>query len=692
MIASSLAGGRARWQAASGAAMFVAISIGGGCRTNEAPSAPAGSSAAATAASAPDVAGSQAPSAAATKTPLAREGGSLARSARGDALYVADDPRSAIRVVSLPLGENIKDAPSVALPGRPGQIVATADLVLATIRDPGLLLLLRPDAAKGLVEVGRVTLPPDAWGVAVAPDGKTAVVTSAWTHKVSVVDLATKSVKASVDVEREPRGIAIRADGQAAYVSHLVGAALTRVPLDGSAPTRVDLAAAPLRAPFGTKVEASNGWALALSPDGKRLYAGRHALGAPFEAAWFGAASVDVLLTAKDTPIVAARAVKPIVKSALPKPPEDATLERQPIRLAEPRAIVYRAKTKTLLVLSEGHGALCELDASAIDPSVDTLERWPISDTPDPTEPAPTVCAGPTGLALASDEETAFVWCPGSGDLATVDLDAFGARAKAGVRVTHLADDPLPKLAARGRRVFHDASDTVTSGGLACAGCHPEGRDDGHVWMEVEGPMTKAPIFVASASILKNGYARQTPMLAGRVAAEGPYGWHAQNDDLGARAIEGMHLHRWLAPSRPWAELEKATQQRAEALAAFLRTGLVPPVKDAHALTPEEARGKEIFTSQEAGCAGCHVPETEYTNRTAVPLPKRAPPAGFADDPNPGFKTPSLSFVGGTAPYYPDGSETTLEDLVSHNEDRMGKTKQLSEQDRAALVAFLRSL
>jgi cytochrome c peroxidase len=56
------------------------------------------------------------------------------------------------------------------------------------------------------------------------------------------------------------------------------------------------------------------------------------------------------------------------------------------------------------------------------------------------------------------------------------------------------------------------------------------------------------------------------------------------------------------------------------------------------------------------------------------------------------FKTPSLLYVGGTPPYYHDGSSSTLEELIERNGNRMGHTKQLSNGDRAALIAFLRTL
>src|SRR5690606_6684744 len=128
-------------------------------------------------------------------------------------------------------------------------------------------------------------------------------------------------------------------------------------------------------------------------------------------------------------------------------------------------------------------------------------------------------------------------------------------------------------------------------------------------------------------------------------------------------------------------------------LQAFLRRGLVPPALEAREPTAEEARGKAIFESKEAGCAGCHRPETEHTDRVAYPL--RALPTRPGFDPEPQDaenRTPSLRFVGGTEPYFHDGSARTLEAVIEQNGDRMGKTSHLSAAQRADLVAYLRSL
>ena len=249
---------------------------------------------------------------------------------------------------------------------------------------------------------------------------------------------------------------------------------------------------------------------------------------------------------------------------------------------------------------------------------------------------------------------------------------------------------------ALGRRLFYNATDRITSGGVACAGCHPEGRDDGFVWHEAKFNSADgtAVNFVGSAENLPEedhvkGYPRRTPMLAGRVASAGPYGWHAESPTIDDRLTNGFGLHRW----GPMPKHEPANlSARAERLVTFLRRGLVPPPRVDRPETPEEQRGRAIFTSDQAKCSICHVPETGYTDRIAYPLVRRALPVGFDDEPRREFKAPSLLFVGGHAPYFHDGAAASLEELIDRNDDRMGRTNQLSKEDKAALAAFLRTL
>jgi len=127
-------------------------------------------------------------------------------------------------------------------------------------------------------------------------------------------------------------------------------------------------------------------------------------------------------------------------------------------------------------------------------------------------------------------------------------------------------------------------------------------------------------------------------------------------------------------------------------LADYLRSGLVPPPTLVKALDASELRGKAIFESDQARCSRCHVPASEFTDRTASPLPPLPQRPGFDVEPNPSFKTPSLWFIAGTAPYFHDGSQATLEALVRTNRDRMGQTSHLGPDAQADLVAYLRTL
>jgi cytochrome c peroxidase len=359
---------------------------------------------------------------------------------------------------------------------------------------------------------------------------------------------------------------------------------------------------------------------------------------------------------------------------------------------------VKRERTQSLLVAAEGLDAIVELDALSVDPTSAVMRTYAVGGGVDPYLRVATTCGAPQGIALSADEATAYVLCRSTYDVAAVTLDPHAGAAFAPVApvVDRFADDPLDNNAATGRRIFYNATDAITSGGLACSGCHPEGRDDGHVWHEARFN-TSDGTNVNFVGIMENlpeeervkGYARRTPLLVGRIAA-GPYGWHAESPDAPTRLVASFGLHRW--GGLPAQHQKANLDARASFLAEFLRRGLVPPPREERPLTPEEQRGKEIFLSEATRCAKCHVPETDYTDRMAYPLPRRLLPPDFDDEPNAAFKTPSLNHLDGHPPYFHDGTAATLEELIERNADRMGKTAHLSGEERAALVAFLRTL
>jgi len=485
---------------------------------------------------------------------LHREGQALVRSRSEPALYLADEDHSVLR--RIPLGPALTSPPplappgggvapatepafvdagevSVDLPGKPAQLLALGDRVLCTIRDPGMLLVL--SAGEHPEEIGRVALPADAWGLAVTADGSVAYVTSAWTHQLSRVNLAEMTVTWSVDVAREPRGVTVTADGARVYVSHLIGADLTRVDVTGDASKpivrRVALPADPLRTLAGdVTVEASLGYAALLSPDGRRLYTARHALGALWS--WQGNVTVDVLATATDEPVAIARAGKPygqLGTSELASNPfwadHAGVIAEGTEGFVQPRAMICRDKTRHLLVASEGEARLAELDALSSAPGLIVNRFYRLGGlTPeDPTTlQIPPHCGAPTGIALSADEDVAWVYCRSTDNVVAVRLTpdgerplsnevSFLARAQEHVRLSpwgpfayaRLAVPEVPADLALGRRLFYDAEEPVVSGKMGCAGCHPEGRDDGHVWQEIQEQYGKAHHYFAGPSLLR---------------------------------------------------------------------------------------------------------------------------------------------------------------------------------------------
>jgi DNA-binding beta-propeller fold protein YncE len=685
-----------------------------GCKTKPSPPAPAttaaGASAGATVAGAAGAVGD--PAASAAPAPPARsrshEGGAVSRGFDGKRVFVADEDHKAVRVVPVPLSAGPDAARSVRvidLPGPAGNVLALADGLLVTVREPGLLVAFS-EREGAFVETARVSLPADAWGLAVTPDERTVVVTSPWTAQVSIVPRTAAGGFApprSLAVDREPRGVVVRHDGSAAYVSHLTSAALTRVDLAKAEAQKIELPPSPLRAPMGVILPAALGYSLALSADGRRLFAPRHAIGAQGHESWFGASGVDVLLTDRDRPASPRWfAGSPAQKSPLASQlisGSDVARPGGPLGLlTQPRAIAFRERTNSVLVLSEGNDSLIELDALSPSPTDAVLGTQTLGFEPDAVG-ANQRGAAPAGLALSEDEQTAWVFCRSSYDLVEValGLDRTAAAAATGKRpILHLVDDPLGGDAASGRRVFFSALDKITSGGLACAGCHPEGRDDGQVWHEATFTTADGEHanFVGHAESVpkeaqKKGFPRRTPLLAGRVAAKGPYGWHGENADIVGRLRAGFGLHRW--GGIPKHEDQNLTA-RALYLTAFVRTGLREPPHEPREPTAQEKEGKAIFTSERAQCNTCHNLDQGLSDRVSYPLPMLPVQPGFEREENKQFKTPSLLHLAGRAPYFHDGSAGSLEALIEKNNDRMGKTVYLTSDQKAALVAYLRTL
>jgi cytochrome c peroxidase len=210
-----------------------------------------------------------------------------------------------------------------------------------------------------------------------------------------------------------------------------------------------------------------------------------------------------------------------------------------------------------------------------------------------------------------------------------------------------------------GRDLFHRTADpAVSSNGLACASCHPEGRDDGLTWSTSSGP-------------------RQTLMLAGRMGHTAPYGWNGQRPDLTDYVQTTVGRLGGAGISQPL----------IASIVDYL--GAVPPPPapaQGGDATERVARGRRLFFDAAQGCSSCHVGATG-TDQHQHDVGSQA-----KGDDTAKFDTPTLRFVRGTGPWFHDGRYSSLDELLAARDSKMGHSAQLPPDDRAALAAFLESL
>ncbi len=154
-----------------------------------------------------------------------------------------------------------------------------------------------------------------------------------------------------------------------------------------------------------------------------------------------------------------------------------------------------------------------------------------------------------------------------------------------------------------------------------------------------------------------------------------PYGWNGAGGDVEEHLTHTFQRLRGGGLPKP----------EADALLAYIGS-MQPPTTRAQDRA-KVARGKDVFSSRDTGCATCHLGDGTFTDHAAHDVGSKA-----KADSAPSFDTPSLKFVGGTAPYFHDGRYPSLHALLVEADGQMGHTGQLSKDDMDALEAYLRSL
>ncbi len=247
----------------------------------------------------------------------------------------------------------------------------------------------------------------------------------------------------------------------------------------------------------------------------------------------------------------------------------------------------------------------------------------------------------------------------------------------------------------RGKILFNTAKPPMSQRRwVACASCHPDGHHDARVWQNPEG-------------------LRKTTALYG-LAHTHPIHWSADRDEVqdfeytirsplmrGSGLVSGA-LKQKVGFNK--IELEEKMAGRSkdlDALAIYCNSFefelLSPHIPARGKLSAAAERGKQLFFSDEVGCAKCH--SGPYYTDSNLKKPYNLHDVGTGtEDPSekmgPLYDTPTLIGVYRTAPYLHHGKAKTLLDVLTtcNKQDNHGKTSHLKPNELDDLVAFLRSL
>jgi hypothetical protein len=577
--------------------------------------------------------------------------------------FVADEDDRALHTIDLESGRDVARTPLAAMPSE--VVIGPDGRLYVGLRSASAVAVLESSGSADapLTEASRLATGTEPVGLTLTPDGQTLLVTTGISHELKAFSLADGQSSFTVSLPREPRSLVVLAEGSRAFVAHAAGSTVSAVDLGaGNHPiTSVDLSG---------QLVAYQGLC-AFRPlmrvGGEPSSPVTYRAGAMRGVQGFGIIDVagTILVpqvnawshdTQNATPGYGpARGVTEISriaaidgKKAAIHPDSVSIPGMQGTQCLLPRAVVKHPGHKSVLVACLGIDSVVEMMLS-----VDGMTFQPISDR---TWKVP---AGPEGLAVDRVGRFAVVFSQFARELTVLDLhdrQKSGPFARPEEKPLSIALTPLsaPRDAAydAGRRLFHAAGDhRISSDGRACASCHPDGRDDGLVWSTPRG-------------------LRQTPMLAGRTFDTAPYGWEGARSDLREHIVNTVQ-QRLVGAGLADAELD--------GLVAYVRD-LPGPGAPARSKSASEARGEALFRSGEVGCARCHDGEAR-TDKQAHDIQSGGT-----------FDTPSLRFVGGTAPYFHDGRYPTLRALLADTDGRMGHTGQLEEAELGDLESYLRSL
>ena len=478
-------------------------------------------------------------------------------------------------------------------------------------------------------------------GVALSPNGRMLAVSELGDDIVRLIDTVSSETVGTVPVPDRPYGLAFTPQGTNLVITHLLRGDVTIVDLDDLSctfiPTWMNVAPAP---------------AVTINAEGTRAYLPQtmaHGLGrnTQFDNTVFAKVSVIDL---QDNVHATAEHI------SLPE-------KDQPVGLPWD------------VSLAKGGTELWVVNASSNDVSILSIE--------DPKRPRRVahiaVSHNPRGILIDEGRGRAYVANSLSGTVSIIDTAAYELIDE--VPVTKI---PLPPILLTGKRLFHTSArgDVSKAAWISCNTCHIEGEHDGRTWLlQYTGDVP-----IGADPVVR----RNTTSLLGMIETY-PLRWSAEWDEsadsefsirfeqFGTGLIEGEMYPPLGAPNQ-------GRSYELDCLAAFIDSLRLPERQ--HALAPAEERGRALFESELTGCAVCH-PAPLYTDlkQQDVGTVNGTDEEWFG----PLIDTPTLRFLYDSAPYFHDGSMTTLEEALTFPSPKSEHdvSSILTEEQIDDLIRFL---
>lgn len=550
------------------------------------------------------------------------------------------------------------------------------------------------------ISVGRVPR-----GFSLSPDGKRLFVTNSWDDSLSVIDTNALAVTATWPVGSEPSSVLEDRAGKRLFVANRISNDIAVLDAETGAEEK--------------RLLAGRGASyLALSPDGKKLYAthvypnpspyrtapeseitvidvGRavvvdrmpvHGIDGVFHAALSADGRLGVvaeyhpknLVTLahlehggafEDTITVFGADVGKTAQSSVEIPLDE--LERY---ASQPFGVAIAPDKSRIYVTSGGSEMVTVMDVTRLLHYIHTHPAGFVQDlsaSANYVETRIAVGLNPRGLTMTGDGSKLFVANRLDDTISVIDTRTNRVTA------TIKLDGPKMISALRhGEQTFYTARYSF-QGQIGCANCHIDSTFDGLTW-----------------NLEPDGFGRNTvdnKLIEGVKDTE-PYKWTGTNPNIPTEC--GPRTEKYFWRSENYDNLTLAD------LALYVRSLEPRPNRwklAGNELTPAQERGMAVFERavdkfrnpipESNRCSFCHSGPKGTNQKLADVGTHRA-----LD--NPGLlKSPPLTNIALTAPYLHDGSARSLEEIwtVYNPNDKHGRTNDLTKDELNDLIEYLRT-